>query len=205
MYTVVRRKTCGVQTGCSKADLKDQSTQLCGSTQASYQRNYEKQGNVTSYENLLRDYLWDREFTLSWLREEELIASSRNCTMCGSEMNWVRWGDRSDGYIWECRRQINGKRHRCERSIREGSWFENSNITIEEVLKIYVLVVPGLKPVANQTTAWTWLAHRLTGTCFVVKYVRWHCSMEGRKLAVQGNWFRLMKAKLERKSTIVDM
>ena len=133
MYTVIRRKTCGMQTGCSKADLKDQSTQ-CGSTQASYQRN-EKQENFTSYENLLRDYLWDREFTLSWLREEGLIASSRNCTMCGSEMNWVRRGDRSDGYIWECRRQINGKRHRCERSIREGSWFENSNMTIEEVLK----------------------------------------------------------------------
>ena len=86
MYTVVRLKTCGVQTGCSKADLKDQSTQ-CGSTQASYQRN-EKQENFTSYENLLRDYLWDREFTLSWLRERGLIASSRNCTMCGSEMNW---------------------------------------------------------------------------------------------------------------------
>ena len=82
MYTVVRRKTRGVQTGCLKADLKDQSTQ------ASYQRN-EKQGNFTSYENLLRDYLWDREFTLSWLREGGLIASSRNCTMCGSEMNWV--------------------------------------------------------------------------------------------------------------------
>ena len=107
MYTVVCRKTCGVQTGCSKADLKDQSTQ-CGSTQASYQRN-EKQENFTSYENLLRDYLWDREFTLSWLREEGLITSRRNCTMCGSEMNWVRWGDRSDGYIWECRRQINGR------------------------------------------------------------------------------------------------
>ena len=97
MYTVVRCKTCGMQSGCSKADLKDQSTQ-CGSTQPSYQRN-EKQENFTSYENLLRDYLWDREFTLSWLREEGLIASSRNCTMCGSEMNWVRRGDRSDGYI----------------------------------------------------------------------------------------------------------
>ena len=66
MYTVVRRMTCGVQTGSSKADLKDQSTQ-CGSNQASYQRN-EKQENFASYENLLRDYMWDREFTLSWLR-----------------------------------------------------------------------------------------------------------------------------------------
>ena len=52
MYTVGRRKTCGVQTGCSKADLKDQSTQ-CGSTQESYQRN-EKQENFISYENLLK-------------------------------------------------------------------------------------------------------------------------------------------------------
>ena len=50
-------------------------------------------------------------------------------------MKWVECDDRSDGYVWACRRQINGKRHRCERSIREGSWFEKSNLTIEEVLK----------------------------------------------------------------------
>ena len=50
-------------------------------------------------------------------------------------MKWVARGDRSNGYVWECRKQINGKRHRCERSIREGSWFENANMTIKEVLK----------------------------------------------------------------------
>ena len=27
------------------------------------------------------------------------------------------------------------KRHWCERSIREGSWFENANMTLEEVMK----------------------------------------------------------------------
>ena len=77
----------------------------------------------------------DIEFTLSWLKEEGLITSSRICTMCGSEMNWVQRGDRSDGYIWECKSHIDGKGHRCEKSISEGSWFENSNLTIEEVLK----------------------------------------------------------------------
>ena len=50
-------------------------------------------------------------------------------------MKWVEGDDRSDGYVWECRKQRDGKRHRCERSIREGSWFEKSNLTIEEVLK----------------------------------------------------------------------
>ena len=51
-------------------------------------------------------------------------------------MKLVESGDRSDDYVWECRKQINGKRHRCERSIREGSWFEKANLTIEEMLKL---------------------------------------------------------------------
>jgi len=50
-------------------------------------------------------------------------------------MKLVERGDRSHGHVWECRKQINGRRHRCERSIREGSWFENANLTIKEVLK----------------------------------------------------------------------
>ena len=50
-------------------------------------------------------------------------------------MKLVESGDRSDGYVRECRKQVNGKRHRCERSITEGSWFEKANLTIEEVLK----------------------------------------------------------------------
>ena len=133
MYTVKRRKTTVVQSGCSTADLKDQSTQ-CGDTKGSYGRD-EKKDNFTSYESLLRNYLWDRDFTLSWLKDEGLIASSRICPTCGSEMTWVERGDRSDGYVWECRKQVNGKRHRCERSIREGSWFKKANLTIEEVLK----------------------------------------------------------------------
>ena len=108
MYTVKRRKTTGVQSGCSTADLKDQSTQ-CGDTNESYGRG-EKKDNFSSYENLLRNYLWDRDFILPWLKDERLIASSGICPTCGSEMNWVERGDRSDGYVWECTKQINSKR-----------------------------------------------------------------------------------------------
>lgn len=57
-----------MQSGCPTADLKDQSTQ-CGSTKGSYQRN-EKKDNFSGYENLLKNYLWDRDFMLSWLRDE---------------------------------------------------------------------------------------------------------------------------------------
>ena len=47
MYTVKRRKTTGVQSGCSTADLKDQSTQ-CGDTNRSYERGGKKD-NFTTY------------------------------------------------------------------------------------------------------------------------------------------------------------
>ena len=70
MYTVKRRKITGAQTGCLTANLKDQSTQ-CGSTKGSYERN-EKNGNFISYENLLKNYLWCRDFTLSWLKTKGL-------------------------------------------------------------------------------------------------------------------------------------
>ena len=130
MYTVKCRKTTGVQTGCSTADLKDQSTQ-CDCTEGSYLRN-EKKENFTTCENLLQNYLWNKDFTFSCLKD---ITLSRICTICGSEMKLVESGNRSDGYVWECRKQINGKQHRYKRSIRKGSWFEKANLTIEEVLK----------------------------------------------------------------------
>lgn len=79
MYTVKHRRTTGVQTGCSTVDRKDQRTQ-CGSTKGSYLRN-EKTEKFTTYENLLQNYLWDKDFALSWLKDEGLIASSRICTI----------------------------------------------------------------------------------------------------------------------------
>ena len=51
-------------------------------------------------------------------------------------MKLVECQDRSDGHKWECRRQEAGKTHKTEVSIRQGSWFEKSNMTIEEILKL---------------------------------------------------------------------
>ena len=50
-------------------------------------------------------------------------------------MNRVNCDDRSDGFTWQCRRRINSKRHKVEMSIRAGSWFAHSKMTMEEFLK----------------------------------------------------------------------
>ncbi|XP_028414213.1 uncharacterized protein LOC114537271 [Dendronephthya gigantea] len=67
--------------------------------------------------------------------DEGLIAHERVCGHCNNSMRLVKCADRSDGYKWECRKQVAGKRHKVELSIRKGSWFEKSNMTLEEVIK----------------------------------------------------------------------
>ena len=57
------------------------------------------------------------------------------CSVCEDQMKLVRCNDRSDEFKWECRRQINNKRHKVENSIRSGSWFAKSNMTLEEILQ----------------------------------------------------------------------
>ena len=42
---------------------------------------------------------------------------------------------RSDGLKWECTRKIEGNRHYCEVSIRKDSFFSESNLSIEEIIK----------------------------------------------------------------------
>ena len=65
--TIKHHKTSGVQTGCSAANLTDQSTQ-CGGTKGSFLRNE----NFTNYENLLQNLRRDKDFILSWLKELNL-------------------------------------------------------------------------------------------------------------------------------------
>ena len=50
-------------------------------------------------------------------------------------MKIVTCNDQSDGLKWECRVQSSAKRHRTELSIRTGSWFAQTNMTLEEILK----------------------------------------------------------------------
>ena len=60
-------------------------------------------------------------------------------------MKMVKCNDRSDGHKWECRRQEGGKRHKVELSIRSGSQFEKSNMSLEEVLKFTYWWCRGVK------------------------------------------------------------
>ena len=130
----------GVQIG--GGIVKNVETQ-CSASQGSYNRDHGSSdarvwddiNAYVTYDDLLQDVLVSKELTIKWLMDEKLIASKQMCERCGEEMSLVECSDRSDGYRWECRKQDKGRRHKFTVSIRKGSWFAESNLTIEEVLK----------------------------------------------------------------------
>ena len=136
-----RKKTSpGGQTTTLETPKEERATQCGMPFTGSYGRNREH--NKWRYDDLVTR-MQDKEILVHWLMNEGLMAKERCCPMCAGEMSLTRCEDRSDGLKWECRKQINGKKHRAEVSIRRESWFDNSKMTLEEILKVDILVVPG--------------------------------------------------------------
>ena len=115
---------------------QDAATQHVGEGK-SYEKYRENKSNSKwTYDLLKEEMLCNKDRLIGWLMDEKLIAKSRKCGHCNEMMKLVIANDRSDGFKWECRRQINRKRHRVEISIRKDSWFEKSNLTLEEIVKL---------------------------------------------------------------------
>ena len=127
-----RTLKCNKGSQTSPESTKQERGTQCGSTAGSYGRhNIHKKWR---FEDLLMR-MFDKERLMEWMMDEGLLVKNQLCGKCRGEMNLVKCEDRSDGYKWECRKQINSKRHRVEMSIRNGSWFAESNMTLEEMLK----------------------------------------------------------------------
>ena len=126
----IKKTSTGTQTP-GDALKCDKETQ-CGLSRGSYGR--ERVHQKWRYHDVMVK-LHDKENLISWLMSEGLLTKDPSCYVCEDKMKLARCNDRSDGFKWECKRQINNKRHKVEKSIRSGSWFEKSNMTLEEVLQ----------------------------------------------------------------------
>ena len=160
----VKKTNIGTQTP-SVAEKCDKESQ-CGLCQGSYGRDRFHQR--WRYHDLMLK-LQDKENVIKWLMTERLLAKDLMCSVCEDQMKLVRCNDRSDEFKWDCRRQINNKRHKVENSIRSGSWFAKSNMTLEEILQFTYRWCQDLDQAQ--------IRHELglntnTGTVFVEKCVR---------------------------------
>ena len=93
-------------------------------------------GKHLTYDELVQNFLQSNTATIEWLKHIGLLASETLCPTCFTQMRWTTCMDRSDGFKYECRGGQAVKCHQVEQSIRHGNWFEKSNLTLQEIMKI---------------------------------------------------------------------
>ena len=99
-----------------------------------------------TYDDLTENLPTNKENLITWLMDEKLMASSRKWSKCSNNMKLVQCVDKSDSFRWECRKQKTWRsnRHFHSISICEGSWFAESNMTLEEIMKFTYWWTQGL-------------------------------------------------------------
>lgn len=68
---------------------------------------------------------------ISFLVSVGALKNEMNCNKCGSKMNVQKQAGKTDGIRWVCR---NGKKECSKKSIRDGSFFKNANLTLPNSL-----------------------------------------------------------------------
>ena len=116
----------------AKRIVCDKETQI-GTSKGSYSRSTVDSGKKMNHRRLINEVIPNKETAIQWAFDNNIIASCRQCPVCNSNMQLKDAQNySSDGCRWRCRN--NG--HSKDISIRKDSWFEKSNMTIEEIIEL---------------------------------------------------------------------
>jgi len=75
---------------------------------------------------------------IQWLQQRQLLKSEVRCDSCYCSMRWSKNSHSNDGYDWRCQRKHCTK-YKCSKSIRLGSLFANSRISLPKWFDIMYL------------------------------------------------------------------
>ncbi|GFT72148.1 uncharacterized protein TNCV_2272451 [Trichonephila clavipes] len=73
---------------------------------------------------------------LDWVMKEGLIPSRYECPKCKKDMRLVERKGTIDGLEWRCRVQSKENSHFVCRSVRKGTWFSDSRLSICVILRL---------------------------------------------------------------------
>lgn len=98
--------------------------------------SYGRQDKVwpTTYRDIIGITTRSKIFTIRWCQEHQLLKKKQDCPQCSEKMTMVS-SHVNDGYIWVCKKTIDGKRHQVKKSVRADSWFFGSNLTLGEIIE----------------------------------------------------------------------
>ena len=76
--------------------------------------------------------LKDIDSTIAWCRRQGLLADNKDCPTCGTSCRQVKRARYSEGYAWRCPKKG------CQKvvSLRDGSFFSNSSLSISMILRV---------------------------------------------------------------------
>ena len=75
---------------------------------------------------------------IDFLERQNLLASQVWCEACNELMSFAKYGKTKDGYSWRCQTRTCQK-FKLTTTIRAGSIFENSNLTLQKFLHVLYL------------------------------------------------------------------
>ena len=76
------------------------------------------------------------DFMFNWLKTVNLIANYQTCPQCAENMNWTKCSKSIDGYNWRCISRECPLKKGATLSIRTGSMFEKSKLTLQKWIHI---------------------------------------------------------------------
>jgi hypothetical protein len=76
----------------------------------------------------------DHAMAIQFLKDIGFIRRTMQCQSCKRDMTWSERPDKNDRFIWRCQRRVAGASCNTSVSIRHGSWFQQSKLTLFEVL-----------------------------------------------------------------------
>jgi hypothetical protein len=78
----------------------------------------------------------DRAVAIEFLQDVGLLRSQMPCNTCGRDMKWASDSSVREGFRWRCQKRVTGTKCNRSASIKHGSWFQRSNLTLLEILVI---------------------------------------------------------------------
>ncbi|GBN89235.1 hypothetical protein AVEN_197865-1 [Araneus ventricosus] len=102
-------------------------------------RAFESQAGMYDLEFLYGLKKGSKKEVIAWCMSMDMIAKAYVCPTCGEKMVLTE-NNCSDGYAWVCRK-FGVNEHHIKRTVRKGSWFSESKLTISEVLILTYLWV----------------------------------------------------------------
>ena len=104
----------------------------------SYERKEESEGSDFTLRQLYHILDKDKLDVINYLQSLGLLSKRYSCPTCNADMALIKRNDLSDGYLWVCGKESGPReqQHRVTRSLRKGTWFSGSRLTLEECLQL---------------------------------------------------------------------